>query len=187
MQTDLSLQLSSLSKPSSTIQTDLQDMGFLWAVVLKEIWVTFAPVLTFAHRRLWRDYTRPNLLSAEKWPLMSVQTISILCAYLPIPADIIQFVHTCISAAAELIADGAVAPPIAGLQKNNTHLFTASISLSVPFILWFLYLFPSSIDCFVFFTPSLIPILIHSYVLFFVHSLVSFSAPLFPLFMYWFI
>lgn len=38
VQIDHSLQPSSLSKPSNTIQTDLQDMGFLWAVVLRKIW-----------------------------------------------------------------------------------------------------------------------------------------------------
>jgi len=71
---------------------------------------------------VWQVYTRPNLLSAVKRPLIFVKAVSMLRARFPISADTVELLHTKISVAGGLIADGTVAAPIAGLWKRFTDL-----------------------------------------------------------------
>lgn len=67
---------------------------------------------------VWYECTKSNLLPTMKRPLMWVQTVSILCTRLSISADVVQFVFTHMSVDGRLVADGAMAPRVAVLQRR---------------------------------------------------------------------
>lgn len=66
---------------------------------------------------------KSNLLLTVKKPLISVQTVSILCACFSVSADVIHLGYTCISIVGRLVTDGAAALPIASLQEKAANWF----------------------------------------------------------------